>query len=104
MGRIDFGAPNGDWCGQTLLAIRKAFASLDSEPLREARIVTSVSLSPTADTRVRHGLGHPIRGYILARSPVDVRVFDGAAPETIDAANFVSLRASATATVSLLVF
>jgi hypothetical protein len=100
---ISFDAPNGQWVGQTLMAIRKAFRKLDDEPLRDAKLLTGLFID-SVDTRIRHGLGYPIRGYVLARSS-GVVVFDGAIPEKIDPTNFVSLRASAPVTgASLLVF
>lgn len=84
--------------------LERAFRTVDGFLFGSAaRLVGPVPIA-TTDTRVRHGLGQRPRGYMLVKSPADVRIFDGAAAEKTDPDNFISLRASSAATLTLVVF
>lgn len=77
--------------------------------LAAAVLIDAVVLPPTAinttDTRVFHGLGRPPVGYLVVKNPgVAIVVADGLVPEAADPANFLTLRCSFPATVTLLVF
>jgi len=88
---------------EVIVATEQAINALEAHPLAKVLILPSVTIG-TADTRVFHGLGQRISGYWLVRAPGNITVFDGLVPETVDPANFVTLRLSGGATVALAVF
>lgn len=93
----------GDAQLQRLIGIvETALNALESSPFAGAVLIRQAI--GVTDTRVYTGLGHAVSGYFLVRATADVRVFDGAVPEAIDAANYVSLRASSAQTVTLAVY
>lgn len=93
----------GDAQNQRLIdIIERSLNALEGWPPSSLVMVTQAV--GTADTRVFHGLGRAAAGYFLVRSTVDVRIFDGAVAEATDPANYLRLRASVAATVTLLVF
>ena len=53
------------------------------------------------DTAVAHTLGRPVRGYILVKSNVDASIYDGT---PTNSAQFINLKSSAIANVSILLF
>lgn len=72
-----------------------------SVPLLQGVLVTTVSLT-TGTTRVAHNLGRVARGFFIVDATADVRAWrDATAPASL---SFISLKASASATVSLWVF
>lgn len=83
--------------------LEEAFRKVDAFPFAGAVVLPPQAIG-TADTRVYHGLGRALTGYLLARAPSDVRLFDGAGPEATDPANFVTLRLSTAATVTIVAF
>lgn len=83
-------------------AIEDAFNVLEALPLANAVVLPPQALGP-ADSRVYHGLGRQVRYFWVVDSATDVRVFRGATPETTDPANYIMLRASGAATVTLAV-
>lgn len=56
----------------------------------------------TGDTRLDHGLGRAIKGFLVVRQHGSASVFEGT-PSTAPAV-FLNLRASAAVTVTLVVF
>lgn len=88
---------------RVLELVERGFRAVDAFVFSPAVLVGPVSIL-TTDTRVHHGLGGRPKGYVLVKAPADVRIFDGATPETTDPANYISLRASSAQTVTLVVF
>lgn len=86
-----------------VIAIEAALGALVDAPLVQAVVLPPQTIGIT-DTRVYHGLGRPLRGYLLVRAPASTALFDGAAAETVDPSNFVTLRVSAAASVTIAVF
>lgn len=92
----------GDAANQRLIGILEtSLNALEASPLAGAVVVTQTI--GTGDTRVYHGLGRVPAYFWVVRRAADVRVFDGAVPEAIDPANYITLRASSSQTVSLAV-
>lgn len=81
--------------------IETALNELEGSPFAGAVVVTQAI--GTGDTRVYHGLGRVPKYFWVVRASADVRVFDGAVPETTDSANYITLRASSAQTVTLAV-
>lgn len=93
----------GDGPTQDLInRLEIALNDLEAHPLAGLVLVTQPVT--TADGRVYHGLGQPAQGYFVVRSSAPVIVVDGTVPETTDPRNYVSLRASGSAMVTLAVF
>lgn len=89
-----------------IMLVERALNALEAAPAATAVLVSNVTIG-ALDTRVYHGLGQKITGYILVRSPSGLNVSDGVAAETLDPAHYVSLRLSGVfvpTVVSLLVF
>lgn len=81
--------------------LERALNALEASPLNGAVVVTQAI--GVADTRVYHGLDRIPRYFWIVRRAADVRVWDGAVPEAVDPANYITLRASSAATVTLAV-
>jgi hypothetical protein len=73
--------------------IEDALNRLESNPLNNAVVLGAQTINST-DTRVYHGLGRSVAGFWVVRGGGGATVFDGAVPETIDPANYITLRAS----------
>lgn len=84
-------------------AIETAVNSLEDGALVNARILPPLTIG-TGDTRVYHGLKRPLTGLWIVMAYVDVRVAASQNPDPVDPNNFVILRASTAATVTLAVF
>jgi len=83
--------------------LEQALSALEGKPLANVLLLGPITIA-TTDTRVYHGLGRALGGYFVVRAAGDVRIFDGAVPETLDPANYVSLRSSNPVAVTLAVF
>lgn len=83
--------------------MERSLNELEAAPLAGAVVLPPQTIG-TTDTRVYHGLGRQVRYFWVVDAAADVRVFRGAVAETVDPANYISLRASSAATVSLAVF
>lgn len=81
---------------------RAIIERLNSVPLVGGRLLVEVGVN-TAPTRVAHGLGRPYLGYLVVKSTADVSVWVDSATDTAPD-RFISLDASASATISLWVF
>lgn len=57
----------------------------------------------TSNTRVRHGLGRRPRGFLVTRKNANAVVYSDT-EETVDPANWIQLKASATVTADLLFY
>jgi hypothetical protein len=82
--------------------IEQAIQALEANPFAGLRILPPVVIG-ASDTRVYHGLGYPLRYYFIVSTPIDIRLAVGAVPETIDPANYFTLRASTPGQVTLAV-
>lgn len=82
--------------------LEKAINALEAASLNQA--VTVTQAIGFTDTRVYHGMGRVPIGYIGIRSDTPTTLYDGVVAETIDPANYISLRCSTAATVTILIF
>jgi len=102
MGLINWRTLRDGWTDRNLIALKIAFDNLDGEVLRNAVLLSPVQIN-TTDTAVYHGLGRAPKGYVLVKSPSDIRIFDGATPST-QPNQWITLRASSAAVLTVLVF
>lgn len=86
---------------RSLAGVVRGVQALERQPWNAGTLLEHVVLG-TSDTPVIHGLGRPVRGYLVARASAAAQVSDGTASPS--PATYVNLRASAPVTVSLIVF
>jgi hypothetical protein len=96
-----FKSLQSDDLGRVQDLIERAFDSVDGDALLAEHTVVNQVLRVT-DTPVFHGLGRPARGWIVTRSNA-LATYAEITPST-NPSLFVNLRASATATVTLLFY
>lgn len=82
------------------VAIKDFTQQLERNPLLDGLLVENVTIA-TTDTNVVHGLGRDFRGWIIVRRDAAADVYEGT---QINEAQYLTLIASSSVTVSLYVF
>ena len=77
---------------------------LESHPLFGAQLIEGVALSAAGFTEVKHSLGRNPTGFIVANANASANVYRDSILNELHPEDFIRLKASATVTVSLLVF
>ena len=83
-------------------ALSKVFNAIQTKQLLDGKLITGVTLTTAQATEVSHGLGKPIRGWIVVSKNADANIYVASASVT---PNFTFLlTTTANVDVSLWVF
>lgn len=82
-------------------ALSKVFNSILSKEILDGRLITGIVLSSSGTNEVDHGLGKPIRGWVVVAKNANANIYDSVS-STPNAT--LILTATANVTISLWVF
>lgn len=82
-------------------ALSKVFNSIETKQILDGRLISNISLLSASTTEINHGLGKPIRGWVVVGKNANANIYSSAS-DTPNAT--LILNTTADVTISLWVF